>query len=67
MKEDHRSYRRNFCSSEKKAWNQACTGFEPLTSAIAVQRPTNWANKPTGSSIDEIIVNEKTTTESTVY
>ena len=29
---------------------QACTGFEPLTSAIPVQRFTNEANKPTGSS-----------------
>ena len=28
---------------------QACTGFEPMTSAIPVQRSTNWANKPTGS------------------
>ena len=28
---------------------QACTGFEPLTSAITVQRSTNSANKPTGS------------------
>ena len=28
---------------EKKI--QACTGFEPLTSAIPVQRSTNWANK----------------------
>ena len=36
---DHRSYRRNFCSCEKKAWKiQACTGFEPLTSAMPVQR-----------------------------
>ena len=24
---------------------QACTGFEPMTSAILVQRSTNWANK----------------------
>ena len=24
-------------------------GFEPMTSAIPVQRSTNWANKPTGS------------------
>ena len=23
MKEDHRSYRRNFCSSEKKAWKNS--------------------------------------------
>ena len=28
---------------------QARTGFEPMTSAIPVQRYTNWANKPTGS------------------
>ena len=28
---------------------QACTGFEPMTSGIPVQRSTNWANKPTGS------------------
>ena len=35
-------------SSENKAW-KACTGFEPMTSAIPVQRSTNWANKPTGS------------------
>ena len=36
MKEDHRSYIRNFWSCEKKAWKKkikACTGFEPLTSA----------------------------------
>ena len=54
MKEDHRNYRRNFCSCEKKAWKkekniQACMGFKPLTSAIPVQRSTSWANKPTGS------------------
>ena len=28
---------------------QTCTGFEPLTSAIPVQRSTSQANKPTGS------------------
>ena len=32
---------------EKKI--QACTGFEPMTFAIPVQRSINWANKPTGS------------------
>ena len=32
---------------EKKI--QARTGFEPMTSAIPVQRSTSWANKPTGS------------------
>ena len=40
MKEDQRSNRRNFCSCGKESLkkNQACTGFEPLTSAILVQR-----------------------------
>ena len=28
---------------------QARTGFEPITSAIPVQRSVNWPNKPTGS------------------
>ena len=28
---------------------QARTGVEPMTSTIAVQRSTNWANKPSGS------------------
>ena len=37
---------------------QACTGFEPLTSAIPVQRSTNWANKPTGSrSLNWFVIN----------
>ena len=33
---------------ENRTWkkNQARTGFEPTTSAIPVQRSTNWANKP---------------------
>ena len=31
--------------------NQVRTGFEPLTSAIPVQRLTNYANKPTGSRL----------------
>ena len=35
MKEDHHSYRRKFCSCERKPEKiQACTGFEPLTSVI---------------------------------
>ena len=40
MKEDQRSYRRNFCSRKKKAYEkiQACMGFKLLTSAIPVQR-----------------------------
>ena len=45
MNVDHRSCRRNLCSCEKKAWKkkiQACTGIKPLTSAIPVQRSTNY-------------------------
>ena len=38
MKEDHRIFdATQFCSCERKPENiQACTGFEPLTSAILV-------------------------------
>ena len=50
VKEDHRSYRHNFGVAKRKPEKlQASTGFEPLTSAIPVQRSTNWANKSTGS------------------
>ena len=45
MMHDPRSREHHLCNSE----NQACTGFEPLTSAILVHRSTNWANKQTGS------------------
>ena len=38
MKEDHYSYRRNFCSCEKMPEKNSGTGFETLTSAITVQR-----------------------------
>ena len=31
-----------------KKKNQACTGFEPMTSAVPVLRSTNWANKLNG-------------------
>ena len=43
LKEDHRSYIPNLCSCEKKSLKriQACTGFEPLSSAIPLQRSTN--------------------------
>ena len=46
---DLRSNEHYLSSSENKAWKKihACTGFEPMTSAIPVQRSTNWANKPT--------------------
>ena len=39
-KVDHRSYRRNFLQLQKERLKkiQPCTGFEPLTSAIPVQR-----------------------------
>ena len=42
---DPRSYEYFLGSRE----NKARTGFELMTSAIPVQRSTNWANKPTGS------------------
>ena len=42
---DLRSNERDLSSGE----NQGCTGFEPMTFAIPVQRTTNWANKPTGN------------------
>ena len=42
---DLRSNKHYLSSSEKKA----CTGFEPMTSAIPVQCSINWANKPSGS------------------
>ena len=38
-----------FLNLERLKKIQAFTGFEPLTSAILVQRATNWTNKPTGS------------------
>ena len=43
---DPRSKEHYLSNSENQI--QACTGFEPLTSAILVQRSTNWAKKPTG-------------------
>ena len=42
-------------TTETSSWKkdlekiQAHTGFEPVTSAIPVQRSTNWANKPAGN------------------
>ena len=53
MKEHHRSYNRR-----KPEKIQACTGFEGLTSAIPVQRSTNWANKPAESrSLNWLVLN----------
>ena len=36
---------------KNKAWKKilACTGFEPIPSAIRMQCSKNWADKPTGS------------------
>ena len=47
-----RSKEHYLSSSENKALKkiQVCTGFEPMTHAIPVQRSTNWTNKPSGSS-----------------
>ena len=43
-----RSKEHYLSSSENKALKkiQVCTGFEPMTHAIPVQRSTNWTNKP---------------------
>ena len=39
---------------------QACTGFEPLTSAIPVQYFIDWGNKPTGSrSLNWFVLNRR--------
>ena len=48
-----------FAAAKRKPGKiQACTGFEPLTSALPVQRSTNCANKPTGSrSLSWIVIN----------
>ena len=41
-----------------KKKNQACIGFEPLPSAMPVQRSTSWANKPTVSrSLNWFVIN----------
>ena len=49
--EDHRSYRHNFCSCEKKAWKKS--GLYGIWTLWPLRywcsAPTNWANKPTGS------------------
>ena len=34
---------------------QACMGFEPMTSAIPVQRSTNWANKHDWEQVAELV------------
>ena len=37
---------------------EACMGFDPLTCAIPVQPPTNYANKPAGSrSLSWFVIN----------
>ena len=45
------SYEHNWTISWKETWKkiQVRTGFEPITSAISVQRSTNWANKRAAS------------------
>ena len=51
-KEDPRSYYRNLCSCEKKAWKKkksGLPGFEPWPLRYRCSALTNWANKPTGS------------------
>ena len=59
MKEDHGSYRRNFCSCEKKGRkNSGFYGIQTMTSAIPVQCFIDWGNKPTGSgSLNWFVLN----------
>ena len=61
MKKDHRSYTvyATFAVAKRKPKKiQACTRFQPLTSAIPVQRSTNKANNPTGSrSLNWFVIN----------
>ena len=52
MKEDHRRYRRNFCSSKTRPEKrQASTGIKPLTSAIKVHFTTISTKKSTGKAL----------------
>ena len=60
LKEDHRSYRCNFCSCEKKAWKKfrliRISNTWPLWYSYSTL--TNWANKPTGSrSLNWFVIN----------
>ena len=61
MKVDHRSYRRNFCSCEKKTWKKKFTLVQdsnPWPLQCRCSTVTDWANKPTGSrSLNWFIIN----------
>ena len=61
MKVDNGSYRRNFCSCEKKAWKKKITlvrDSNPWPLQCRCSTLTNWANKPTGSrSLNWFIIN----------
>ena len=59
MKEDHCSDRCNFAVQKRKSEKiQACTGLQPLTSAIPVQLSSSRANKQTGStSLNWLVIN----------
>ena len=50
-----------FAVTERKPKKiQACTGFEPLTSAIPVQLSNQLANKPTGNwSFSRFVINRR--------
>ena len=51
MKVDHWSYRRHFCSWEKKAWKKymILRDSNPWPLRYRCSALTNWGNKPTGS------------------
>ena len=57
MKDDNRSYRRNFCAVAKRKTEkiEACTGFEPLTSAIPVQRSYKFSQQANWEQVVELV------------
>ena len=61
MKVDHWSYRRNFCSCEKKAWEKKVRivrDSNPWPLRYRYSALTNWGNKPTGSrSLNLFVIN----------
>ena len=46
---------------------QACIGFELMTSAVTVQRSTNWVNQLTGSwSLSWLVINPSSDEQTSV-
>ena len=56
-KKDHRSYKRNFWRLRKESLKSSGL-YRIRTSAIQVQRSSNWTNKPSGSrSLNWLVIN----------